>query len=91
MADIHMTRDHALGAEGATDRLKGIEPKLKEKYGVTLAWTGHRAEVKGTGVSGRITVEEARVGLELKLGLMLKPLKGKIQEGIERQVEKALA
>ncbi|MEL6544401.1 MAG: polyhydroxyalkanoic acid system family protein [Myxococcota bacterium] len=91
MADIEMSRDHSLGADGATERLKGIEPKLKEKYGVTLAWSGPVADVKGKGVSGKITVEEAKVALQLKLGLMLKPLKGKIQEGIERQVDKALA
>ena len=91
MSDIRVNRDHELGVEGATERLKGIEPKLKEKYGVTLAWAGSRAEVKGKGVSGQVTVQEAHIGLELKLGLLLKPLKSKIQEGIESQVDKALA
>lgn len=91
MADIELDREHALGSEGATDRLKGIEDKLKERYGVTLDWRGSLADVRGKGVSGTITVEETRVALELKLSLMLKPLKGKIREGIERQVDKALA
>ncbi|MEO1171723.1 MAG: polyhydroxyalkanoic acid system family protein [Myxococcota bacterium] len=91
MADIEMSRDHDLGAQGATDRLKGIEDKLRDKYGVTLAWAGNVADVKGKGVSGKITVEETLVSLSLKLGMMLKPLKGKIREGIERSVEKALA
>ncbi len=90
MADIELDREHALGAEGATDRLKGIEDKLKEKYGVTLDWRGSLADVRGKGVSGTIKVEETRVALQLKLGLILKPLKGKIREGIEKQVDKAL-
>lgn len=90
MADIELDRQHTLGVVGATERLQGIEDKLQEKYGVTLNWRGHGADVRGKGVSGLITVEENRISLRLKLGLMLRPLKGKIREGIERQVDTAL-
>lgn len=91
MSNVKVERDHALGAEIAATRIKQIEPKLKERYGVTLDWKGTSADIKGKGVSGTVTVEDARVALDLKLGLMLKPLAGKIREGIEKQVDQALA
>lgn len=90
MADIEIKREHSLGVDGATERLRSIEPKLRDKFGVTLVWEGDRAQVKGKGVSGDVSVDAQSVGLSLKLGLMLKPLKGKIRESIERSVDKAL-
>jgi putative polyhydroxyalkanoate system protein len=90
MADIKIERNHSLGKAEAKKRVLDLETKLKEKYGVKLDWRGDKADVKGTGVSGSLDVGEARVALELKLGLLLKPMGGKIRQAIERTVDKAL-
>lgn len=90
MSEIKIERTHALGVAEARKRVDTLEPKLKEKYGVALAWNGNTANVKGTGVSGTLAVDEGKVSVNLKLGLMLRPLAGKIREGLEKQVDKAL-
>jgi putative polyhydroxyalkanoate system protein len=91
MSEIKIERNHQLGSVEARKRVDGLEVKLKEKYGVTLEWKGNVANVKGTGVSGTLAVEDAKVAVNLKLGLLLRPLAGKIKEGLEHQVNKALA
>lgn len=91
MSEIKIERNHELGEAEAKKRVLEMEQKLKEKYGVSLAWSGNTAQVKGSGVSGTIAVEEQKVAVAIKLGLMLRPLAGKIREGLERQVDKALA
>lgn len=90
MSEIVVERDHTLGVATARDRIAGLEPKLNEKYGVTLKWSGNEAAVDGRGVRGRIQVEEGRVALRLKLGLLLRPLAGTIRDAIHRAVDKAL-
>lgn len=91
MSGISIKKSHSLGAEGARQRMEAMESKLQEKYGVKLSWSGHRAEIKGTGVKGTVQVGEMDVSIDLSLGLMLKPMTGKIRELMEQQVERALS
>ena len=90
MSKIKIERAHDFGADAAKEKVTAIEGKLQERYGVTLNWRGYDADVKGTGVSGAIAIAADNVTLELKLGLLLRPLAGKIQSGIEGALEKAL-
>lgn len=91
MAEIRIERNHQLGKREAHRRLAEIEPKLKEKYGVELTWAGDHAQVKGTGVSGQLSLGEERLALDLKIGLLLRPMAGKIRTALERQIDQALA
>ncbi|MBC7795149.1 MAG: polyhydroxyalkanoic acid system family protein [Clostridia bacterium] len=91
MSQINIEQHHALGHAEARKRVSTLEPKLKEKYGVSLEWNGNMANVKGTGVSGTLAVDDSKVAVDLKLGFLLRPMAGKIKEGLEAQVIKALA
>ncbi len=90
MSEIKIERIHALGATEARKRITKIEAKLKENYGVNLEWNGNTANVKGTGVSGTLVVEEKRVAVNIKLGLLLRPLAGTVRESLEKQLSKGL-
>ena len=91
MAEIKIERNHTLGKNEAQKRVSELEPKLKEKYGVELAWKGNgEAQVKGTGVSGTLRVAEAAVHIDLKLGMLLRPMASKIRSALEHQIDKAL-
>lgn len=90
MADIEIERSHRLGLTQLKERLGGLEEKLLDRYGVKLTWRGNEAEVRGTGVSGTLSVDEAQVAVNLKLGLLMRPLAGKIREAMEKQIDRAL-
>ena len=91
MSEINFERDHALGREEVRRRFAEVEQKLNERYGVKLAWHGDAADVKGSGVTGTIEVTDSKVNIRLKLGLMVRPLAGKIREAMEKQIDRALA
>jgi len=91
MSEIKIDRQHKLGLAEAKKRVLNLEQKLKANYGVSLEWNGNVANVKGSGVSGTLAVEETKVAVNVKLGLLLRPLAGKIREQLESQVNKALA
>jgi putative polyhydroxyalkanoate system protein len=91
MAEIKIDRNHTLGQAEAQKRVTDLAPKLKEKYGVELAWKGDgEAQVKGTGVTGTLRVAAEAVHIDLKLGLLLRPMAGKIRSALEHQIDKAL-
>jgi len=91
MADIEIEREHALSPEALKARLTNMEEKLRDRYGVQLVWRGDSADVKGTGVSGVVTVGQSTVGVSLKLGLLVRPFASKIRETMEKQIDRALA
>ena len=90
MSNIKVERNHALGDAEAKKRIESIEPKLKERYGVKLAWSGNQAKITGAGVSGQVEVGSDRLAIDLKLGMLVRPFATKIRESLERQVDKAL-
>lgn len=71
MSTIRLTQAHHLPPDEARRRFDHFEGEMK-RYGVSLAWTGHTAMVKGTGVSGDASITDAAVTLTLKLGLLAK-------------------
>ena len=91
MADIFIERQHDFSQQDAMQRIIAIEEKLQNKFGIKLNWSDNRAAIKGSGVSGDITVRKDSITLQLNLNFMLKPLKGKIEEAINRSVDKALS
>jgi putative polyhydroxyalkanoate system protein len=71
MSTIKVSRPHTLSRADARAKLAVFEQMLG-KYGVSLAWKGDRAKIKGTGVSGEVVVEDAAVQVVLKLGMLAK-------------------
>ncbi len=88
MSKIRIQRAHGLGTVSeAMAFVAPIEEKLKEKYGVTLSWSGQSASIKGTGLSGEFSVDDTNISVEVKLGFLLKPMARKIEEGIANALD----
>jgi len=90
MSMIDIEKAHGLGLDEARERISKIAPDLKSKYRVDLIWSGDRAKVKGPGFSGSAWVDADRLGMNIKLGLLLKPIAGKIKRAIESAIDDAL-
>ena len=85
MSDINVSRAHGMSKDEALTKLKGIAADLTGRYGIDIDFRGDTASVKGKGVTGTANVSDTHVSLSLKLGLLLKALKGKIQGRVEEQ------
>ncbi len=71
---------------------KAITPEMLAKFKVNadVACNDNCVTAKGKGFDLDATFEEEHCLINLKLGFLLKPLKGKILEGIEKQFTKFL-
>lgn len=88
MASIQIRHPHSLGISAALASAKQFE-ELMARFGVKLRWEGNRADVKGTGVAGVLTVNEADINVELELGMLLKPMTGKLEASIKEYLAQA--
>jgi putative polyhydroxyalkanoate system protein len=92
MAKLNIEQSHALPLDEVKKRLEDLANRLAAKYGIDAKWLSDReAALKRTGVSGTIKLDEAKVAVLLDLSFALLPMKGKIQERIERELKSALA
>jgi hypothetical protein len=76
------------------DAAKKLIPEVIAKFGVKAATSfddgKHTIDAKGTGFSANIHFTETEVLVKVDLNFLLKPLKGKILETIERQLKKVV-
>ena len=92
MAKLTIEQAHALPIDEVKRRLQELADRLSAKYGIDAKWTSEReASLKRTGVSGTLNIGENKVAVLLDLSFALLPMKGKIQERIERELKSALA
>jgi hypothetical protein len=83
-----------------TDKNKGYEeakkriPEVIQKFGVKADVktddANHSFTAKGTGFEAKLTFLETEVVVNVDLGFLLKPLKGKITEVIEKHIKKVV-
>ncbi|MBD2837340.1 polyhydroxyalkanoic acid system family protein [Pseudomonas sp. JM0905a] len=91
MSRIHVERPHALGLEAVREKAEKLAQRLAREYDVRYQWRGDTLEFKRSGADGSIEVSDARVRVEVKLGLLLSAMSGSIKREIERALDEYLA
>lgn len=89
MSKISLSRPHALPRQTLKDRLNALGSKLKEKYSADTSWVDENTmKVKGSGVDGDLRIDADKVDVNIKIGMLLSPLKGKIEESLGQELDK---
>ena len=90
MAKIHIKHAHQLDRDEARARIDKIAEELKSKLDAEYAWEGDSLRFHRSGASGRIDLCDGFVECRVKLGMLLAPMKGKIEASLLENVHKAL-
>lgn len=90
MANIHIKRSHTLSHEEARARVEEIAEDLKTKLDADYSWHGDSLRFHRAGASGSIDLGDGFIDLKIKLGMLLTPMKGKIESSIRRHMTVAL-
>lgn len=95
MADIRITREHALGLAQARKLALRWAQVAEQKLDMECTYEqGQGTDLvsfKRPGASGQLKVEPGRFELHAKLGLLLGVFKGKIESEIVRNLDQLLA
>jgi len=90
MANIHIKRDHQLGVDEARKRVDRIANTIRDKLEADCSWNGDRLNFTRSGASGTVDVTNDAIEFNVKLGMLLTPMKGKIESTINEEIDKAL-
>jgi putative polyhydroxyalkanoate system protein len=78
---------HSLAPDVAKERLSRATAKLEKDYGATCTWKGDKELlVSRKGLDARVSIEPARVHVDLNLGFLLTPLATAIKTGITKEL-----
>ncbi len=86
MAALIIEQPHALGRETA----RRAADDAAHRLGMRSRWEGDALRFEGKGASGTIVVSDRSVRVEVTLGLMLRPFRGRIEREIREGLETAL-
>ncbi len=91
MARIHLQRKHNLARTEARARVEAIASKLSTTLNAKYAWEGDALRFTRSGASGSINIGDDLIEVEVRLGLLLTPMKGAIENAIRDNVDAALS
>jgi len=88
MADIQITRTHAMPLKKAREAADGFADQLAEKFDLESNWHGDTLHFSRAGVNGTLTLGRGSVEIRAKLGLLLSAFKssfeGHIRDNLDR-------
>lgn len=90
MARIQLSRKHRLDRRTLRGKVEKLAGKFADDLAAEYSWHGDRLEFKRSGASGFIAIGEDSLDIDIKLGLLLAPLKTKIETKIETYLDDAL-
>jgi putative polyhydroxyalkanoate system protein len=90
MSEIRMVRRHSLTLKQAKAAAQKAADKLAQEYELKSEWDGDTLRFERSGVSGEMHVTDSEIDLTVKLGLLLRPFKAKLEEQIDANLSQAL-
>jgi len=91
MADIDLHRIHNLGLKSARAAADRMADHLGRKFGLTGEWEGNVLTFQRPGVTGSLAVSDKDLRLSVSLGLLLRAMKGSIENAIVHELDTLFA
>jgi len=91
MPTISVHRPHALGLAKARDLAQSIARRLKNDCGGSFGWQDDVLHFERTGASGSVAVTKDDFRVHVDLGLLLSPLRSRIEREIVEFCDEHLA
>jgi len=89
MASIRIRRRHTDSKDDARRKVEEAIGPHVSKFGLKKTWKGDTLEIKGKGVNGTLTVGDADLNIDMKLGLPASMVSSKIESELNTELSKA--
>jgi putative polyhydroxyalkanoate system protein len=94
MPELKIERAHTLGLSGARAVAQRWREQAEQEWGMACEFapgeTEDRMRFARSGVSGQLTVSDARFDLQIQLGFLLGAYRSKIEEKIQANLDELL-
>lgn len=90
MADIDITRSHALGLDEGRTAVEQVAQELEDELGVTYHWDDSTLRFEGGGADGHIEIDTDVIRVAINLSLFLQPMRDRVETEAEDYLDRHL-
>lgn len=90
MAQLHIEHSTGLSKDKIREKLGEVMEKVEQKFGLTGNWSGDNYTFSRSGVEGKAVIQEGKVVVDIKLGMLLSALKGRIESELMSKFREGL-
>lgn len=90
MAHIDIRCRHGLNLEHARQAVQSFVGQMEDTYDIVCRWEGDTVHFQRPGLVGYLVLDGTEVRIATKLGAMLRPLKGAIEQQIRQRLSSIL-
>ena len=92
MSRIYIQRDHELDNRTLRKRAERLAKQLQSEFGGNYRWEGNTVHYSYSGgIDARLTLQDADILVDVKLGVLMLMLRKRLQQEIERYLDQHLA
>lgn len=91
MSVIRIKRQHNLPMDQARQQVRDVVARLQQKFDATYTWKDDTVSFKRSGASGQISVDDKQIDVEVKLGLVLSPMRASVEKAIKDYLDENIA
>ncbi|XOZ33059.1 polyhydroxyalkanoic acid system family protein [Halomonadaceae bacterium KBTZ08] len=91
MSRIQIRRTHAMDHDHALRVADELAREMTEHYDFEWHWEGERLKLRRAGLNGEVAIYPEEIGVDLALGMMLRPFKSRIEQEVVNHLESILA
>ena len=90
MPQIQIRRRHGLDHTRARATAEKLAVALASEYHAEYQWQDDDLKFRAPGIEGQLHVGKDEVEINVRLGMLLTPLRGKIESGIQTRLDASL-
>ena len=90
MAKLHIEHKTSLSKDDIRVKLGEVMGKIEEKFDIKGSWSGDDYAFSRSGVDGKASIKDGLVTIDMKLGLVLSALKGRIESEMVSKLKEGL-
>jgi putative polyhydroxyalkanoate system protein len=91
VADIDLKREHDLGLPAARKAADQMAEDLGRKFKLVGSWAGNTLHFDRPGVAGTLALTDKHLHLTVKLGFLLKAMRGPIERAVHQELDSLFA
>ena len=91
MARIQIKKNHRLDRDQVRAEVERLAQGLASELSASYSWEGDRLVFSRSGANGFIDIDDSALAIDIKLGMLLTPLKSTIESKINAYLDDALA
>jgi len=91
VSDIEISREHQLGKADCMKLVKELAEKLESRLGGTSTVDGDKVHYSHMGAKGTLVAGECNIDVSVKLNMMTRAFKPKIEQEIVRLFDKYIS